>query len=203
MRILILLGLVAGAASSCDGGTPSDNTTARQQAWQKTLDQRARFQFNRDESSVMYSLSQFNGDCQIAMDYDPAKRSQLVFHIKRDGKDLATVVGHTGSVFVGKKGTFYFARYPRVDCGCRVIAFDTTTGAKRWEKQLEAAGDMQHSSYSNRVTMRLAPDRPIGQPATNPSEWHSLVITGSEGAGNYVEVIDTETGAELAHRVFR
>jgi hypothetical protein len=105
-------------------------------------------------------------------------------------------------VFVGKKGTFCFAQYSTSSCGCRVIAFDTTTGAKRWETDLQAAGQIPHSAYSNQVTMRLAPDTPTGTPATNPSDWHSLMITGTEGAGNYVEVLDTESGAELAHRKF-
>jgi outer membrane protein assembly factor BamB len=202
MRFLILLCLVAGTAPSCDGGKSSDNTTARQRAWKNSLDHQ-RFQFFPRETGVIYSLSQFRGDCQIAMVYDPAKWWQLTFHLQRAGKDLATVVGSTASVFVGKKGTFYFAQFSTGDCGCRVIAFDTSTGRKLWEKQLQAAGVIQHSAYSNHVTMRLAPDTPSGPAATAPSEWHSLIVTGSEGAGNYVEVLDTETGAELAHRVFR
>lgn len=202
MRTLILLCVVSSAVSSCDGGTPSDHTTARQQAWQKTLDQQTKFQFDQHETGVISSLSQFRGDCQIAMVYDPANWGQLVFHLQRDGKDLATVVGGTDSVFVGKRGTFYFAQYSRASCGCRVIAFDTSSGAKLWENQLQAAGQIPHSAYSNQVTMRLAPDTPAGTPATNPSDWHSLIITGTEGAGNYLEVLDTESGTELGHRKF-
>lgn len=202
MRVFILFCLVLGAVSSCDDGTQPDNLSARRQAWQNSLDQQPRFQFYPRETGVIYSLSQFRGDCQIAMVYDPAKSWQLTFHLQSAGKELATVIGSTGSVFVGKKDSFYFAQYSMASCGCRVIAFDTTSGATLWQKQLEAAGEIQHSAYSNRVTMRLAPDSPTGA-ATNPSEWHSLIITGSEGAGNYVEVLDTETGAELAHRVFR
>lgn len=202
MRVFILLCLVVGAAPSCDDGKPADHRTARQQAWQNSLDHQ-RFQFYPREAGVMYSLSQFRGDCQIAMVYDPAKWWQLTFHLQRDGKDLATFVGHRGSVFVGTKGRFYFAQFPMGDCGCRVIAFDTSNGTKLWETQLQAAGEIQHSAYANQVTMRLAPDTPSGPATSNPSEWHSLIITGSEGAGNYVEVIDTESGADLAHRVFR
>lgn len=202
MRIFILLCLVVGAASSCDDGKSSDNTTARQQAWQNSLDHQ-RFQFNPREVGVIYSLSQFRGDCQIAMVFDPAKPWQLTFHLERDGKDLASFVGSTGSVFVGEKGRFYFAQFSMYDCGCRVIAFDTSNGKKLWERQLEAAGEIAHSAYSNRVTMRLAPDTPSGPATTAPSEWHSLIVTGSEGAGNYIEVLDRDTGAELAHRVFR
>jgi hypothetical protein len=39
MRTLILLCVVIGSASSCEGGKPSDERAARQQAWQKSLDQ--------------------------------------------------------------------------------------------------------------------------------------------------------------------
>jgi len=178
---------------------------ARTVAWQNALEH-AKFDLKEDERGVMYSLSQFQGDCKIEMIYDPAQHWGLTFKLIHSGKEIATMEGSTDAVFCGTKGVFYFAQFSNQSCGCRVLAFNTTTGAKLWERDLIAAGVIDHSKYTNHVTMRRGPFSPDeGAKFLSDMDQNrgSLIISGSEGAGDYVEVLDMETGAVLAHKVYR
>jgi hypothetical protein len=196
--VCVVLWLLAASTAVSFGDGAPDALAARKAAWQAALDQRA-FEFDRAQTGLIHALFLFHGDCQIAIVYDPAKWWVLTFKITRDGKELATMTGGPESVFVGKKGAFYFAQYSAADCGCRVLAFDTATGAKLWERDLLAAGRVPHSYYLNHVIMALAPEMPGG----NFEDAESIVITGSEGAGDYKEVLEAATGTMLAHKVYR
>jgi hypothetical protein len=109
-----------------------------------------------------------------------------------------TLDGHTTRVFRTVKNTLYFAHFDRADCGCTVAAYDLTTGKKLWETKLRAVGDIDHSKYSNRVTMGLS-----SSPDLDKDGEGIVSITGRESLGDYIEILDRASGKVLAHKVYR
>jgi hypothetical protein len=192
---IVVISLSTGCLSP--GADSPDPLVAKKEAWQRTLD-RGSFCFPESDAGVLFSLSQYGGDCKVHMVYDPKEWWRLSFRFERDGKEVLTLDGHTGSVFRTVKNVLYFAHYPRSTSGCTVAAYDLTTGKKLWETKLNAVGTPMHSAYSNRVTMGLSSLHDLDK------EGEGIVsITGRESFGDYVEVLDRGSGAILAHKVYR
>jgi hypothetical protein len=174
-----------------------DRLTVRGDAWQNVLD-RGSFRFSESDASVLFALSQFGGKCQIHMIYDPAKWWSITFKFVKDGKELLTIDGHTKSVFCADKNILYFAHFSTSSQGCVVTAHDLETGKKLWETELNALPLATHSSYSNEVTMGLS-----NLTGTEMEGEGIVSVTGHESYGDYIEILDRETGKILAHKVYR
>ncbi|MDP9175406.1 MAG: hypothetical protein M3O30_16310 [Planctomycetota bacterium] len=187
---VFLVMLSAAAFATGDAASP---LAARKARWQSSLE-KSEFQFSEGEANLPYRLSQFQGDCQIEMIYDPAKWLGLTFKLLRGGKEIATIEGTMDTALCGTKGAIYFAQPSLGGCGCHVTAFDSVTGNKIWEHELEAVGLVPHSVYSNRVIMRQLVDT---------KEGNSLCIIGRESFGDYEEVLDEASGMQLAHKIYR
>src|SRR5262249_29245779 len=141
---------------------------------------------------VFYSLSQSAWDCKVHMVYPATWRRGLTFKFVRDGKEVLSIEGHTRSEFRAKNNVLYFADFLPSAAGCSVAAYDLKTGKKLWKTELNAAGCLDHSAYSNEVSMDLG------------LEEHGIVtITGREAYGDYIEVLDRKTGKVLAHKRYR
>jgi hypothetical protein len=119
-------------------------------------------------------------------------RGEFTFQ-KKDGPKVA-ISGHTQSAIVVRGDRLYVAGFSPIATGCKVTAYDLTTGKKAWEKELDGIGPVDHSKYRNRVAMGVE---------KHPTATHSaLVVTGSEAYGRYIEVLDLGTGKQLAHKRF-
>ena len=175
-----------------------DLLAAKKEAWQKVLE-RDKFRFDESNGGVLFSISQFRADCEVHMIFNPKKWFKMTFKFVRDGKDILTLEGHTGSAFRTAGNVMYFAHVPLGTSGCTVTAHDMTTGKKLWETKLGAVGNPPHSAYNNRVTMGLSHlfelDKKKGEGIVS--------ITGRESYGDYVEILDRETGTVLAHKIYR
>jgi hypothetical protein len=174
-----------------------DDLEQRREVLQANLNRamRNRFPFKDEEANVLYSLSQFQGKCQVHMITNPTKRGTLTFKFVRDGIERVAVQGHSGSVFRADEHTLFFAQFSPADCGCVVAAYDLDNGREIWRTELQAVGQVPHAAYSNKVNMYY---------------WHKagreeeeISITGHESYGDYVEWLDRKTGKQLAHRVYR
>lgn len=191
-RIFQLLLLLA--ASGCATTAPPD-LQAEGSSWQSTLDQE-QFQFNEENSNAFYSLSQCNGNFKIHMIYDPSIRPLLTIRFERDGKEVISITGFTHSVFGTIGDVLYFAHFSPIGSGCAVSAHDLTTGKTLWKTTLDALPPIEHSAYSNRVNMSL-----LAGPDKQARGY--VQISGREEGGDYAEVLDAQTGAKLAHRIYR
>ena len=156
--------------------------------WQKRIDEEPHPKFNDSEGSVLSSLRYYRGKCQIQMTYDPANVEELTFKFVRDGKEILILEGHFYSVFRMDGDVLFFAKFDVTDCGCELVAYDLSTGQKLWSTQLKGVGLFDHSLYRNVINMDLAPG--------------VVWVTGFEGGGDYIEIVDEKTGKPLAHRVF-
>jgi hypothetical protein len=108
---------------------PPDRMAARKEAWQKNLDHE-KFRFSESTAGVLYSLSQYQGDCKVHMVYDPKFHWGLTLRFERDGNNVMTIGGHTESVFRTDGNVLYFASFSTSSQGCTVFANDLTTGKK-------------------------------------------------------------------------
>ena len=191
-----LLPIIASA------GQPNvaDPLAAKKEEGQNSLE-KAPFRFLESDANVLYSLSQYTGDCKVHIILDPKERWRLTFIFERDGKDILTVQGHPRTVFQTSKNVLFFAHFGTGTTGCKVKAYDLTTGKTLWETGFDPVGPPSHSMYSNRVTMGLSafPD-PKKEEAGGAG---AVVITGRESCGEYVVVLDSKTGQILAQRIYR
>lgn len=193
---LFLLIAVAATLTAATAAEP-DRLKVRGEAWQKILERDA-FQFSESDANVLFALSQFDGKCQIHMIYDPAKWWRITFKFVKEGKELFEIVGHKNSVFRTEMNVLYFAHFGTSSQGCTVTAHDLDTGKNLWETKLNAIPLASHSGYSNEVTMGLSS-------LTGTEEKHEGIvsITGRESYGDYIEILDRETGKVLAHKIYR
>jgi hypothetical protein len=195
VRHMLILSIAMAVTLTAVAAAP-DRLTVRGEAWQKVLE-RESFHFSESEGNLMFALSQFGGKCQIHMIYDPSDRSQITFKFIKDGTELFEIVGHPHSVFRTEKNILYFAHFSPWGQGCTVSAHDLDSGKKLWETKLDALPLAGHSAYSNEVTMGLS-----SLTGTEQKDEGIVSITGRESYGDYVEVLDRETGRVLAHRVY-
>jgi hypothetical protein len=113
---------------------------------------------------------------------------------KKDGPKV-TLPGHAQSAVLVRGDALYFADYSFSSSGCRVVAYDLSTGKKAWAQHLEGIGPVDHTKYRNKVAMAVE-KHPTAKDA------FGLVITGWEAYGAYIEVIDLTTGKQLANKKF-
>ena len=195
-RVIVAL-VVLGAARSARAADPSEPAAVRKEAWQRYLDGRT-FSPPNAGDGALYSLSQYHGDCKVRMTYDPDRRSAPSFVFERAGRDLVKLDGRPESVFRTEANVLYFAAFPTATTGCTVLAYDLTTGKKRWETELKAVGRVSHRGYWNRVNLH------VGRWDQVDSEGEGNVeVVGRESYGDYIEVLDRRTGTLLAHKVYR
>ncbi len=201
MRRSLTNGVMLIAAITMAAGTvlaEEGRLAARSAAHQKALDGDKSFTFSEGDASMLFSLSQFGGKCQIHMIYDPTDWAHITFRFVRDETKLLEVKGHTQSVFRAKDNVLYFAHFETSSQGCVVTAHDLDSGKKLWERKLKGIRGSGHSGYSNLVTISVGSRSGIDEKGEA-----SVYISGHEGFGDYVEILDSKTGKMLAHKVYR
>jgi hypothetical protein len=197
IRPVVILSIAMAATLTALAAEP-DRLTVRGEAWQNVLERESSFEFSEADASMLFALSQFGGKCQIHMVYDPADWAHIMFRFVRDGKELLAIKGHTISVFRTENNVLYFAHFSTSSQGCVVTAHDLGTGKKLWESTLKGIRRISHSGYTNEVTMGLG-----NLTGTETKGEGVISIRGHEGFGDYVEILDRETGKVLARKIYR
>ena len=111
----------------------------------------------------------------------------LTIRFLDNGREVASFRGHHRTVFQAWKGTLYYADFSPHASGCTLLAVDLTTGKERWRRALRALGPIQHSAYTNKMTID------VFEPVVR--------LRGIESAGEYCEIVDMKTGRTLGHAV--
>lgn len=196
-RVILMVAIVIAAQPAV---ADEERMATRGSAHQKALDQVKLFEFSESDASMLFSLSQFGGNCQVQMIYDPTDRVHIMFRFVRDEKLLFEVEGHTQSVFRTKGNVMYFAHFSPWAVGCVVTAHDLDSGKKLWETKLKGIGGGPSfvSAYRNRVTISVGSRSEI-----DVGDEASIYICGNESFGDYIEVLDSNTGKILANKVYR
>ena len=153
------------------------------------------FNFEADNSGPLNSVAAAK-KAGIDAEYQPNPNGfgEGEFTFQKKGGPKFTVSGHFGTSAVVHGDALYVADFSPLANGCKVVAYDLTTGKKAWDRPLAGIGEVPHSKYRNRVAMSVE---------KHPDKDHfALVIVGQESAGRYVEVIDLATGKQLANRKY-
>jgi hypothetical protein len=162
--------------------------------WKPALLERA-FEFDADHAGARNSVaaakrSGLTAECVE----EPQITGQVTFTFQKKGGPKLTIAGHPATPVVVRGDGLYVADFQGASSGCKVVAYDLTTGKKAWTKELEGLGPIDHSKYRNRVAMAVE---------KHPTQNHfALVIVGWESAGRYVEVLDPVSGKQLAHKKY-
>jgi hypothetical protein len=174
----------------------SHGQESRAATWQRRIDAAPHPDFGADDGGIISSLYDFQSHgqvqdlhrCQIHMVYDPNKFEQMTIKFVREGKEIIALEGYLSSVFRAEGNTLYSAEFSPDTNGCALVAYDLSTGRKLWRSDLQGIGAVEHSKYSNRVTMKIEGD--------------VICVRGYESQGDYIEIVDSKTGKTIAHREF-
>jgi len=175
---------MCGVLSTFAQGTQLDH--------QKAADS-AKFEWSKEQASILYSLSQYSGSDEIHLIYDPKWRSgrpvPLTIRIVRGGKVIFSQRGHEATVFKVVANIIYYADFLPGASGCAVVAYDLKKQKRLWRNNLQGVGPVYHSKYFNSVTLN--------------ADDNVVVVHGHEMVGDYVEYVDMKSGKTVGHRVFR
>ncbi len=184
----IAIALTVGSALAGD----TDSFARRTSKCQENVDNMS---FEFDKSNPVYkSIDEYRGKCQLHLILDPVKRTSEV-RFTSDGKTILTIPGF-GTSFRTDEDDHLYVAVPGGEGGI-VSAYDLRDGKKLWESKLKAISVLSHSAYRSEVTMsNSSVTGPAGAVA------YVLTIHGHETFGDYIEILDCETGKLLAHRQF-
>jgi len=158
--------------------------------WKPAIKARA-FDFDAEHSGALNSVAAAK-KANLAADYLAKDFGEGTFTFQKKDGPKFTVNGHNGTPVVVRGDVLYVADFDPSVNGCKVVAYDLTTGKKAWEKPLAGIGPINHSKYRNKVAMAVE---------KHPTADHfALVVVGWEASGRYVEVLDLATGKQLAHK---
>lgn len=115
-------------------------------------------------------------------------RARLIFSIAHNNKEIYVWKGHFRTVFSIQENRLYYARFSPSGSGGEIVAVDLSSGRELWKSPLTALGPIQHSAYSNRMTLEANGD--------------TLSIYGKESMGRYFEIKDVKTGRTVGHKRF-
>lgn len=105
------------------------------------------------------------------------------------GKAVFAHTPHGEPSFFEENGVFYYADYNTLSYGCKLLAYDLQGGRELWRTELKAIGPVNHSKYRNQVWIE-------------PLDEATVIVFGNEAAGQYVEIVDRNTGKTVGHKVY-
>lgn len=146
----------------------------------------ASWSWPRREPSLFLSTMQDKERYQVLLEHIWSEK--FLIHITRNNQARLKFEGHVNTVFVFRGDEIFYARFNPSTSGCTIVAFDLAAGKQLWEKRLKGIGPIEHSHYSNQVSLHL--------------QRTALEVYGWEEGGKYLEYLDIETGETVAHRLF-
>lgn len=192
---LVLVLVISNAAAGVEAADP---TAERMRKWQEYLED-VKFWYPDPSPTIFSSIELFSADYQIQLTFDPRPKRDMKLSFLRDGNVMLELEVHWTSVFRSFDDKLYFARFWSTSPGCTIEAYDLRNGKELWKtgdvSKLRQGGA---SAYGNQVFMRLSRRNEV---ADEP-EGAALIITGREGFGDYISILDRQTGTELAHRIY-
>lgn len=202
MRTVYLLIAVSLLISSAQYAHAIDQRlTVRKKLWQNELESRP-FVFLKEERGLIKSLEHYSAHCQLNIVVDPLPEQEqqnyrMSLNFVREGKNVLTLRGDTEIHFRTIDEKLYIADAGAQ--GCIVSAYDLTDGKELWTtKDISGLKRGGASAYGNQIKMRLSRPNEVQDEAKEAA----IVVTGSEGFGAYITVIDRETGIMLAHKIY-
>jgi len=155
--------------------------------YQKIADD-TKWEWNDENATAAYSAKTMPDGYKVEI-IDKKEFTKATLKFTKEGKEVFTIEGHLGTVFLVKENVLYYADYSPFSTGCSIVARDLTNGKELWKTPLQGLGPISHSKYRNGVSV----------------DWveGALRAFGHEASGNYVEFVDPRTGKSVGHKVFK
>lgn len=157
--------------------------------YQKVADG-ARWEWDDARANPLACAVHDSGGYRVTLSSDPASRAVVHVAVSAGGKELYAWRGHEGTVFRIVGDRLYYVLFNPAESGGTVVAVDLAHNAKIWKIALRALGPVAHSTYQTQFRIEAA-----GNPAV-------IVVYGNESLGRYIEILDTNTGRTVGHKVF-
>jgi hypothetical protein len=159
---------------------------APQPDYQKMADD-AKWEWKDDRATAEHSAKNLPDGYKVEIKKKDFGQATISF--TKDGKEVFSLDGHLGTVFILKDGILYYADYGPSQTGCTLIARDLAAGKQPWKTPLKGLGPIAHFQYRNAVSLELIDG--------------ALRVLGHESAGDYIEFVDTKEGKTVGHKVFK
>ena len=185
MRILGLAGIILAFACLAVIGAPAPP----EKDYQKIAD-KEEWKWEKEQASVFFSQKQYKGGCEVELQKPGLEGgiANTTIRFKDGDKEVLSMIGHDGTVFVERKNDLYYADFSQYSSGCSMIAYDLKAKKRHWKADLKGLGPIDHTKYHNAVILEFKDD--------------ALHILGMESAGKYVEYVELKSGKTLGHKVF-
>jgi hypothetical protein len=118
---------------------------------------------------------------------EPDAFHEVTFHVYDGDEEAFSWTGSPAAPLVRDGDKLYLADFHPPSTGCSVLAYDLARRKQLWYHPLKGLSPVDHSIYRNSVTIQV----PSGL-----IEAHSV-----EAAGEYIEELDTKSGATVTSRI--
>ncbi len=187
----------------CQEVQSQPNLEQRKLAWKTYLDKQI---YNPEEDvpllNIFDSIERFESTAQLNLAYkkQPNSFSKMSLSFTNEFGEVLLerpVVKHSG--FRTVENVLYFVHYSTADQGCKIGAYDLSNGKTLWKTDDITGLDFRgHSAYHNEVDIRFSYENQV----PNEKAQAAVLVRGQEEFGEYLTVIDRETGELLARRIF-
>jgi hypothetical protein len=200
LLVMVCLLCCPSAISADDG-----DFKARGDAWSKWLLGHG-FHFGREMANRGYSISTLRelkspNELHFALKPDPdghGTPDQFLLII-RDGKTVAEIKTHWGCTFEVFEDVLYFVQNHDDDAGCTIVAYSMLDGSVAWTNDKLGMHPAGHSGYGNLTYIGIS----NGHEVPGEQDGDSIILRGRESYGDYMTVLDRQTGQVVANHVFR
>lgn len=162
-------------------GDPMKDETLSQQA----LAEKTAWAWPAETATPQACARQFGGGYEVEVSEAKDASSTPMIQIRKDGRDIVAWPAHVASVFVRGGDVLYYADFSPYSSGCSIVAYHLRHG-ETWKTPLWGIGPLGQSMYANRVNMKL--------------DGNHLIVFGDESAGQYIELLDIQTGRLVGKR---
>jgi hypothetical protein len=144
--------------------------------------------WHKDQANPYYCANHQSGDYKInILNIGMGPEQKIKIEILKDQKVVATIDGHEATVFAIQGSSLYYAIFSIGTGGAVIHCRDLTTGKLRWIRELQGLPPKTHSMYSNLLNLRVTDQ--------------GVEIFGHESYGDYIEVLDAQSGKQLSHKI--
>lgn len=145
------------------------------------------WKWSDERATARFSADNLGNGLRAELELVRDKPKGLTLRLVQDGREIFSWQGHSRTVFVTTDSTLYRADFHPSMNGCALVAYDLKNRQQKWKTALWGIGPRSHSQYSNQINLTF--------------DGKYLIVYGNEAYGQYIELVDPESGRTVGHKV--
>ena len=147
------------------------------------------WKWSERESSILTCLMRGSPKYDIALSRlaENNKDWKINAIISTAGKEVFKWDTHHEGVFAITNDVLIYSNHHPISTGCEILAVNLKNGKTLWNTPLAGVGPISHSIYRNRINLVVLDGK--------------ITVYGNESGGQYIEILDFETGAQVSHKL--